>query len=93
MTEEESTEIAQGWMEIADVDGSGTIDEAEYIEFLQKLDETMEADAIKEIFANADSEGSGALTVEQFGQALHESLKTMKKDEGEGEGEGEGDEE
>jgi len=82
----ETTEIAEKWMEIADTDGSGTIDAAEFGDFIQKLDEAnYNADASKEIFNSADADGDGQLSVEEFGTAIHESLKTMKVEEAAGE--------
>ena len=50
ITEDLSTEIANSWMEITDVDGSGTIDFEELKELVTKLEYTMEDDAIKEVF-------------------------------------------
>lgn len=39
MDTEKTTEIAQKWMEIADADGSGTIDLGEFVDMVNKLDE------------------------------------------------------
>ena len=62
-------------MAIADVDESGTIDKKEFSAFIQKLDpETKNAD---EIFDEKDG-GSGALNVDQFGEAIFVALKDMK---------------
>jgi len=40
VSEEKSKEIAEKWMAVADIDGSGTIDMEEFKEFLNKLDST-----------------------------------------------------
>ena len=85
-TTAETTEIAEKWMEIADTDGSGTVDAAEFVDFVQKLDEAnYNEDATKAIFAGADADGDGQLSVEEFGSAIHESLKSMKVEEVQGE--------
>ena len=47
MSQEQSTDIAQKWMEIADTDGSGTIDLGEFTEFISKIDEKMGEDSGK----------------------------------------------
>lgn len=49
-SEEHTKDIAEKWMEIADVDGNGTIDIKEFLDFVSKLDETQTEDATKEIF-------------------------------------------
>jgi Ca2+-binding EF-hand superfamily protein len=41
LTTDDTTQIAQKWMDIADVDGSGTIDEEEFKDMVSKLDETI----------------------------------------------------
>jgi len=64
--EETSGKIAEQWMEIADIDGSGTIDVEEFKEFLSRLDKTDDIDADK-IFNECDENNSGELTVEGFG--------------------------
>jgi Ca2+-binding EF-hand superfamily protein len=70
-------------MEIADIDGSGTIDQAEFVEFMDKLDNEMEESKAIEIFQASDAEGNGELPIESFATALYEGLKLMKQDEGE----------
>lgn len=69
-------------MEIADVDESGTIDKAEFAEFLQKLDKDMDQAKCDELFDAQDGEGAGELGVEAFGKALYEGIKDMKFEEG-----------
>ena len=81
MTEEQSTDIAKKWMEIADTDGSGTIDLNEFKEFITKIDESITEDSTKQIFASIDEDGDGELSVAEFGKAIHESFKGMKADE------------
>ena len=87
MTEEQVTDIANKWMEIADVDQSGTIDFIEFRDLVQKLDEAQTEDSLKELFETQDDDKSGELSVEHFGKALYESVKLMKHEEGEGEDE------
>jgi len=65
-------------MEIADVDGSGTIDPVEFHDFISKLDETATPESTEEIFKSIDIDGDGELTVAEFGEALRECLKSMK---------------
>ena len=82
MSEQETTDLATKWMDIADVDGSGTIDIDEFKDMVSKLDESISADKVKELFVAQDGDGSGELSVEKFGVALHEALKMMKEEEG-----------
>ena len=82
MSSEETTDIATKWMDIADVDGSGTIDIDEFKDMISKLDDSISADKVKEIFDGQDGDGSGELSVEKFGIALHEALKMMKEEDG-----------
>lgn len=73
-----STEIAESWMEIADVDGSGTIDMDELKELVTKLEYTMEDDALKVIFDEQDGNDDGELSKEEFGNAIFSVLKANK---------------
>ena len=68
-------------MEIADIDGSGTIDLEEFTDFITKLENAGSIDAQK-IFEEQDKDGSGELDVPAFGQALFAALKDMKVEEG-----------
>ena len=70
-------------MEIADVDGNGTIDKAEFKDMIQKLDESIAETKIDEIFASCDGNGDAELSQEDFGKALYEAVSLMKHDEGE----------
>jgi Ca2+-binding EF-hand superfamily protein len=47
MTKEQSTDIANKWMKIADTDGGGTIDLDEFQTFIKKIDEELTEEAIK----------------------------------------------
>lgn len=69
-----SAEIAESWMEIADVDGSGTIDMEELKELVSKLDYTMDDDALKTIFDEHDGDEDGELSKEEFGNAIFSVL-------------------
>ena len=73
-----STEIAESWMEIADVDGSGTIDMEEFKVLVSKLEYTMEDDALKVVFDKEDSNDDGELSKEEFGNAIFSVLKANK---------------
>ena len=73
-----STEIAESWMEIADVDGSGTIDMEELKELVSKLEYTMDDDALKEVFDEQDGNADGELSKEEFGNAIFSVLKANK---------------
>ena len=54
-------------METADVDGSGTIDLAEFVDMISKLDDKIEEGTVKELFSEQDAEGNGELSVDRFG--------------------------
>jgi Ca2+-binding EF-hand superfamily protein len=72
-------------MGIADVDGSGTIDFAEFLEFINKLEDGTEEqsteEGLKTIFDSMDSNGNGELDEEEFGKALFEIMKPEAEDE------------
>ena len=53
-------------MEIADLDGSGTIDLEEFQEFCNRLDNS-DGLEIDKCFEEIDADGSGELDVEGFG--------------------------
>ena len=74
-------ELASKWIEIADVDGSGTIDIGELSELVKKLDEGFDDGKLTEIFKANDEAQNGELGSEKFGQALYECIKLMKHDE------------
>ena len=76
-----SAEIADSWMEIADVDGNGTIDFDEIKELVQKLEYTMEDDDLKTIFDEQDTDADGELSKEEFGNAVFSVLKANKSEE------------
>ena len=81
MKEEQISEIAGKWMEVADVNGNGTISFDEFKELISELDEKQQEDQVKTLFDAEDKESSGELTVDQFGKALCESVKLMKQDD------------
>jgi Ca2+-binding EF-hand superfamily protein len=68
-------------MEVADIDGNGTIDVEEFKEMITKLDEKFDESKASEIFGSSDADGNGKLSVENFGSALYECLKLMKHEE------------
>ena len=55
MNEDETNELASKWMEIADFDKSGTIDNGELAELIKKLDEGFDQEKVTELF-NAQDE-------------------------------------
>ena len=62
ITPETAAEIAAKWMAVADTDGSGTIDFAEFSEFMTKLDpEGTESKDLEEVFNSIDKDGSKEL--------------------------------
>ena len=76
-TAEEINELAAKWMEIADVDESGTIDIGELSEIVKKLDENFEESRVQDLFSAQDEESSGELAADKFGAALYEAIKLM----------------
>ena len=64
LTTDESTNIAREWMSIADIDGSGTIDEDEFMGFVAKLEVNLSDAELKRIFNDCDDDKSGELEVE-----------------------------
>lgn len=69
-----SMEIAGSWMEIADVDGNGTIDLEELKELVNKLEIKMDDDAIKVVFDEQDGDADGQLSQQEFGNAVFSIL-------------------
>ena len=67
-------------MAIADVDGNGTIDLTEFKEFIDKVSEDMDAEALKEIFDSIDVNNDGELTIEEFGSAIFKTLNTTDEE-------------
>ena len=67
-------------MAIADVDGNGTIDLTEFKEFIEKVSEDMDAEALKEIFDSIDVNNDGELTIEEFGSAIFKTLNTTDEE-------------
>ena len=54
-------------MEIADLDGSGTIDLEEFQEFVLKVDEKKNKDTMENTFKFTDADGDGELSIQEFG--------------------------
>ena len=81
LNEEQMNEVAQKWMEIADVDGNGFIDKTEFVDLVNKLEDGFNSDKLDEIFAAQDTDDNGQLSVQNFGAALFESCKLMKNHE------------
>ena len=68
-------------MDVADINGNGTIDAEEFQEMINKLDEKFEESKIKEIFSSNDGDGNGELSINNFGVALYDALKLMTHEE------------
>lgn len=64
--------IALSWMEIADTDNSGVLDLAEFTGFFKSIDGLdLSEDQIARMFREIDSNGSGALSLDEFAQAIY----------------------
>jgi len=63
-------------MDIADIDGNGTIDISEFSEVIKKIDSTanLSEEQVKEIFDSIDTDGNGELSTEEFASALHQAI-------------------
>ena len=79
MTQEEATQIAKEWMDLADIDGSGTIDMGEFKDFIDKLECNLSAEKAEAIFNAADKNNNNELDIEEFGASFFETIKTMKE--------------
>ena len=69
-------------MEIADTDGSGTVDLGEFTEFINKLSPETTPEELKEIFESIDEDKSGELDKQEFAKAIYECLKPGADDDG-----------
>ena len=69
-------------MEIADTDGSGTIDVKEWLTFILKLDKDMSNEKLTTIFESKDVNQTGELSLEQFGFAIFDALKGQEQSDG-----------
>lgn len=78
VTEENAKDTAEKWIEVADVDGNGTISFEEFKDFFTKLKEGIDEDNLKEVFESIDTDGSGELDVEEFGQAILSTLNAAE---------------
>jgi Ca2+-binding EF-hand superfamily protein len=72
----DSQDFASRWLQIADVDGNGTIDFEEFKNFLSKLSATssMDEQSLQEVFSSIDTNGNGQLNEEEFGNAIYKAL-------------------
>ena len=78
--EAEASSYAEQWFAIADADGNGLIDLEEFIEFVEKLDESksISDSEVKNQFENHDTSEKNALDKIEFGVALHSLIKLLK---------------
>lgn len=67
---------------MADTDGNGLIDQEEFVEFVEKLDEnkTLSDYEIKSEFESHDHDEQKALDQTQFAVCLHAILGKLRKD-------------
>lgn len=79
MTQEDATALAKEWMDLADIDGSGTIDLGEFKDFTDKLECNLSTEKVEEIFNAADKNNNKELDIEEFGASFFETIKTMKE--------------
>ncbi|WP_330328931.1 EF-hand domain-containing protein [Streptomyces sp. NBC_00536] len=68
---ERLTAMVAGWMDIADTDGNGLIDEDEYVTMFSKTVGASPAD-LKVAFAKLDRDGNGTLDREEIRRATEE---------------------
>ncbi|MFD8985064.1 EF-hand domain-containing protein [Streptomyces sp. NPDC059564] len=68
---ERLTAVVAGWMDIADTDGNGLIDEDEYVTMFSKTLGASPAD-LKVAFAKLDRDGNGTLDREEIRRATEE---------------------
>jgi len=80
--EEAANEYAEQWFALADTDGNGLIDEAEFAGFVEKIDEkkTLSDQEVKNQFDNHDTNERKSLDKMEFGVALHQVLLLLKND-------------
>ena len=70
--EDSAQELALNWMELADQDGSGTLDYTEFYNFFSKVQDVNMTEAeIKQIFNSFDTNSNGHLDSEEFAKAIH----------------------
>ena len=79
MTQEAATALAKDWMELADIDGSGTIDIGEFKDFVDKLECNLSDEKVEAIFEAADKNNNKELDTEEFGASFFETIKSMKE--------------
>lgn len=79
MTQEAATALAKEWMDLADIDGSGTIDMGEFKDFTDKLECNLSAEKVEAIFEAADKNNNKELDIEEFGASFFETIKSMKE--------------
>jgi len=80
--EEAANEYAEQWFALADTDGNGLIDEAEFAGFVEKIDEkkTLSDQEVKNQFDNHDTNERKSLDKMEYGVALHQVLLLLKND-------------
>jgi len=80
--EEKAQEIADKYIEIADLDGNGTIDLEEMKAFMTKMEGA--SDDCEELFKSIDEDGDGEISKEEFAKAIIQVINDKKNgDDGE----------
>jgi Ca2+-binding EF-hand superfamily protein len=74
-------QIALQWMELADRDGNGQLDFAEFSEFFSKLEGIIVSDEeIEKMFKEFDMTGNGMISIEEFARAIYLVTGLAEKD-------------
>jgi Ca2+-binding EF-hand superfamily protein len=74
-------QIALQWMELADREGNGPLDFAEFSEFFSKLEGIIVSDEeIEKMFKEFDMTGNGMISIEEFARAIYLVTGLAEKD-------------
>ena len=79
ITEDIANELADKYIELADLDGNGTIDLEEMKTFMNKMDGA--PDDCEDIFKQIDTDGDGEITKDEFAKLIMQVVND-KNDEG-----------
>lgn len=74
-------DIAEKWCTICDTDNNGQISLKEFLSFFESIDGIfMEEEDIKTLFHQFDTNGSGELSIEEFANAISQSIAPDQPD-------------